>query len=44
MVEVATLLQQVQNAEELKKRIDVSMHGPVDQSIIEARSKISAIT
>ena len=44
VVQVATLLQEVQNSENLKKRIDSSMHGPIDQSIAEAKQKIESIT
>jgi chloramphenicol 3-O-phosphotransferase len=43
VVELSTLLQDVQNAENLKKRMDPSMHGPIDLSIQDTRGKIAAL-
>ena len=43
VIEITTLLQDVQNAEDLKKRMDASMHGPIDRSIQDTRNKIEAL-
>ena len=42
-VEVAQLMQYIENAEALKKRTHKSLHGPIEQSIKEANDKISLL-